>query len=350
MAVRPEEILANRARRAPARLVLPGLDLLLRGLALVADVDRGRRALKDIELPDYLGELRDHLHGGRTCTYDADTLAFEGHIVVPARGVKGCALKGFHTLDPGQLRRGENAVGENHVLGLHGVAAIRGDDPVLGGIVPLGLLDRGVEQAAVVETEFLGHFLAILENLEATGELHRGVVAHLLEQGQVTVRLDVAGDARIAVPVPGTAHVTAFFAEADIEEPGLAQPVPKQQTRKARTDDQNLAGVIQRLAGHRGRGMHVGKVAAEPTLQGHIVGGTAARLLELPILGLFLGVEDRTGGLLGQRLEVIVLEHRIALAGDVGVRVLGPGVEEFQTGFRVGTNRGSGHGLIFSLH
>jgi len=96
--------------------------------------------------------------------------------------------------------------------------------------------------------------------------------------------------------------------------------------------------------------MHVGEVAAEFALHGHIVGGPAARLLEFPVLGLLLGIEDRPGGLFGQRLEVVVVEHRITLAGDMGMGVLGPGVKDFQAGFRVDTNRGSRHGLNFSLH
>jgi hypothetical protein len=79
-----------------------------------------------------------------------------------------------------------------------------------------------VEQAVVVEAAALGQRLAVLEDLEARGELHRRDVAGLVEQRQIAVGLDVAGHTRIAVPVPGAAHIAGLLAEAHVDELGVA--------------------------------------------------------------------------------------------------------------------------------
>ena len=105
----------------------------------------------------------------------------------------------------------------------------------------------------VIETEPARHGLAVLEDLEARRELHRRDVTHLFEQGQVAVGLDIASDPGIAVPVPGAADVTAFFAEAHILETSGAQLVPQQQRSETGADHQDLALVVQGLARHRWR-------------------------------------------------------------------------------------------------
>ena len=105
-----------------------------------------------------------------------------------------------------------------------------------------------MKQTALEEPEALGHRLAVLEDLEPRRELHGRDVSHLLEQGQVAVRLDVAGDAGIPIPVPRAADVAALLAEPDIDEARLAELVPEQQTGEARPDDDDVALVRQRLA------------------------------------------------------------------------------------------------------
>ena len=155
IAVRPAEILAKRARRARAH---PGSFAHASRSSsgrrpLVADVDRRRRALEHVQLADDLGQLGDRLHGRGAGADDADPLALQVDVVVPARRVERLALERLHALDAGQLRARQDAVGEDHEAGPHGVAAIgvTVHRPVV--LVPLGLLDGGVEQAVVVEAE-----------------------------------------------------------------------------------------------------------------------------------------------------------------------------------------------------
>ncbi|CAB4886351.1 unannotated protein [freshwater metagenome] len=68
---------------SPAGLVGPLLHLLLGGGALVTHIDRGWRALEDVQVPSNLRELRDHLYGCCAGADDADALALEVHVIVP---------------------------------------------------------------------------------------------------------------------------------------------------------------------------------------------------------------------------------------------------------------------------
>ena len=105
IAVRPAEIWRGARARLTAQsgLVRPGGVFLGRRLALVAHVDGRRRALEDVELADDLGELGHDLHRSGTGADDADALALEVDVVVPARGVERLALERLHALDARQL-------------------------------------------------------------------------------------------------------------------------------------------------------------------------------------------------------------------------------------------------------
>src|SRR5262249_20003022 len=132
-----------------------------------------------------------------------------------------------------------------HEARTHGVAAVGMNGPTSCRLVPGGLLDGGVEEAALVEAEALGHALTVLEDLEPRGELHRGDVAHFLQQRQVAIALDVAGDGGIAIPVPRATDVAALLAEAYVGEACLHQAVPKQQRPETRANDQYLALILE---------------------------------------------------------------------------------------------------------
>ena len=84
-----------------------------------------------------------------------------------------------------------------------------------------------MKETLVIEPKFLRQFLAIFHDLETGSELHGRKVAHLLEQREVTIRLYVAGDPRVAVPVPGAAHIAAFLTKTDIFESRVFQFIPK---------------------------------------------------------------------------------------------------------------------------
>ena len=65
----------------------------------------------------------------------------------------------------------------------------------------------GLQARVAVQVVVLGDALAVREDLGALGVFLRGDVAELFQQRDVHVGLDVAGDSRIAIPVPGAAHV-----------------------------------------------------------------------------------------------------------------------------------------------
>ena len=118
---------------------------------------------------------------------------------------------------PGQARGGRQFI--ELFGGTEGGLALEfggtGEEPVCGREMRVAAGKRR-------QAELFRHRLAIFENLEPGGEFHRWEVSHFLQEWQVAIGLDVAGDAGIAIPVPGAADVTAFFADADIVEPGLA--------------------------------------------------------------------------------------------------------------------------------
>ena len=220
---------ASPPRTGPTLLLLPGLDLFLGRGPLVAGVDGRRRALEDVQLAHHLRQLGNGLHRRCPGADDANPLPGEIDVVVPARRVERVTLEGLHSFDASQLGAGEDAVCQDHRTCPHGVATIGVDGPTAVLLVPLGLVDRGVEEAVVVEAEPFGQRLAVLEDLEPRSELHGREVAHLLQQWEVAVRLDVAGNSRIAVPVPSAADVSPLLAEADVDDAFGLELVPQQQ-------------------------------------------------------------------------------------------------------------------------
>ena len=79
----------------------------------------------------------------------------------------------------------------------------------------------------------------MLQNFRCVGVFFFRDVPGLLEQRQIDVRLDIALRARITVPVPGPAEVSALFDYADVLDASLAQTRARHQTTKAATDDQD---------------------------------------------------------------------------------------------------------------
>ena len=203
------------------------------------------------------------------------------------------------------------------MFGPHRVAPVGEDRPSLGGFVPLGGVDRRVEQAFVVETERGSHRLAILEDLETRRELHCRDVVHLLEQREIAVALDVARYAGVPIPVPRPADVAALLAEADVLETGLAKSVPQQQTCETCTDDQDLAFVGERIALDRVLGVDVFEVRRKFPLERHVVSSASSGFFELAVLGLFVCVKDRAWWLLRQCKKRLVFQHAVAGTGDL---------------------------------
>ena len=91
--------------------------------------------------------------------------------------------------------------------------------------------------------------LTVREDLVALGVLLGRDVAQLLEQRHVHVRLDVAGDARIPVPVPGAAHVGGLVDQPDALHTQFAQPGAGEKPSEPGADDRDVDLVGQGVAG-----------------------------------------------------------------------------------------------------
>ena len=178
-----------------------------------------------------------------------------GVVVVPPARVERVSLELVDPGDAGQLRPVQRAAGHADETRPHRVAAVRPHDPPSVAVVPAHLGDFRLEARIAVEIEVATDRLAVGEDLGGLGVLLPGDVADLLEQRQVDVRLDVAGGAGIAVPVPRAAEVAALLDDADVVDPRLPQPGAGEQAAEAAADDQHLDLVEQRLALER---CHVG--------------------------------------------------------------------------------------------
>ena len=101
--------------------------------------------------------------------------------------MKRITLKRLHTVYSRQFRRGQNAVGQDHVFSPHSITSVRGNSPTPRGLIPLGFLDRSMEKTLIVEAEFFSHFLAVFHDLKARRELHRGDVIHFFQQREIAI-------------------------------------------------------------------------------------------------------------------------------------------------------------------
>ncbi len=151
--------------------------------------------------------------------------------------------------------------------------------------------------------------LAVSEDLGGLGVLLLRDVADLLEQREVHVRLDVAGGARIAVPVPRAAEVTALLDQTDVVDAGLPEPGSGEQTAEAAADDQHLDVVVQRAAFER---RHVRIVEVALVLAG-----------DLDVLLVAVGAQTLVALLSVLLTERIRIErgrgHLVVVAGARGV-------------------------------
>ena len=179
------------ALRLPARLQLRGP--LGVGRPVVAHVDRRRRALEYVEFLRVRAEVGHGLHRGGAGADDADDLVLQvrqiraGVVVVPARRVERMALERLHARDARQLRLRQRAVGADHELRAHVVAAVGVDVPHLLRFVPHGRRHRGLEHREVVQVVAPRDRLAVREDLRPARVVVLRHVAHFVEQRQIVV-------------------------------------------------------------------------------------------------------------------------------------------------------------------
>src|SRR5262245_30139196 len=142
---------------------------------------------------------------------------------VPATRVERLALEVLHARDHRDLHEVEDAGGDDEPARVELVAPVGVEDPAPFALVPFALHDAGVEQRVVLQAELLADRVEIEADLLAERVASGGDVAHLLEHRHVDVRLDVAHDARVPVPVPGAADPAGLVDQADVVDAGVAQ-------------------------------------------------------------------------------------------------------------------------------
>ena len=113
---------------------------------------------------------------------------------------------------------------------------------------PTDLMHVGLQARIAIQIVVLGDALAMRKDLGSLGVFVRGDVAELFQQRDVHIGLDVAGDPRIAIPVPGAAHVGRPVDQPHTVDTELAQPRSRQQPAEAGADDRHVDLVGQRLA------------------------------------------------------------------------------------------------------
>ena len=90
-----------------------------------------------------------------------------------------------------------------------------------------------------------------------------GHVAHLVEKGEVVVGDDVAGDARVPVPVPRAADVAPPFDDADRLDAYLPQPGRSEQRGEPAADEEHLDLVVDGIPLDDLLDVRIGRVACE---------------------------------------------------------------------------------------
>ena len=109
-------------------------------------------------------------------------------------------------------------------------------------------MNLGLKADVAIQVVVFGDAPTVREDLVALGVLLGRDVAQLLEQRHVHVRLDVTGDARVPVPVPGAAHVGGLVDQPDALHAEFAQPGPGEKPSEPGADDRDVDLVGQRLA------------------------------------------------------------------------------------------------------
>ncbi len=108
-------------------------------------------------------------------------------------------------------------------------------------------------------------------DLGAFGVLLGRDVTELFEKWHVDVGLDVAGDSRIAIPVPGSADVGGLIDQPHIVDAELLAPRTDQQPAEAGADDRDVDGVIDGFAAEVGIGPWIIAELAEGARYLHVL-------------------------------------------------------------------------------
>lgn len=290
-------------------------------------------ALEDVQVGGVLGQHRDDLDAGGAGADDAHALvreaahaAFGGATcvgVVPPRGVEGVPLEVLDAGYPGELRVGECAGGVDDVRGAERVTAVRGHGPGLGRLVPGQFGDAGGEQGVGVEVVPARDPHRVAADLVPGGVLPLRHVSGLVQHRQVHVRLDVAVDARVPVPVPGAPEVAALLHDPHAPHAPLPQPRPGEDAAESAADHGDVDGVVAGVALSRPLGVRVGGVVAELRVGVPVLGGSvgADASLTFEAVALPQGGQLVGGGRLrGRHVGASILDGGTALEGGRPLR------------------------------
>ncbi len=119
--------------------------------------------------------------------------------------------------------------------------------------MPLGPGHVRVPERLVGQAVPLGDPLEVAADLVTGGVAVSRDVAELLEHGDVDVRLDVAHDAGVAVPIPGPADPSGLIDDADPLHPPLSKLHSDQHARNPSAEDDDVHFVADRRTLDEGR-------------------------------------------------------------------------------------------------
>src|SRR6516162_788119 len=110
-------------------------------------------------------------------------------------------LEGLDTRDAGQLRPVQGTAGDDYEAGVHGIAAVGGNQPSVLVLQPAHLADLALEAGQTIEVEVFANATRMRTDLVAEAVLLLGV-AGFFQQREVDVAFDVPLSAWISIPVP----------------------------------------------------------------------------------------------------------------------------------------------------
>ena len=177
--------------------------------------------------------------------------------------MKRPALERLHAVDLCKFRLRQRAIRADNETRLHVIAAISDEMPHLLRFVPCCGRYRGLKHRQLIEVVALCDGLAVSEDFAAFCIAILGHVVHLIEQWQIVVGRHIAGDAGIAVPIPGAAHVTAALHNADALNAHFAQTRRCEQRGEPTTDEQTFHRVVNRFARCDGASVRVALIAPQ---------------------------------------------------------------------------------------
>ena len=130
--------------------------------------------------------------------------------------MEGVSLECLDPRNARQLGLVQRSARHDHEARLEHVAAISGDSPASGLIVPAGLFDSRLEAGLLVEMELLTDALSVGEDFRREGVPFLRDIVGLFEQWQIKIAFNVALGAGITIPVPGAAKIPGFLDDAKV--------------------------------------------------------------------------------------------------------------------------------------